>query len=672
MSSSTSETPASGGWRQAVGRARGLALGLGLGLGLAWATPARADDTVDYVVKDGDTCYAIAARELGDRAELATLHRLNPQLGPLPHHLVAGQVLKLPGRTVSPDAHLTGASGIVRFRKPAEAVWDAARRGMELFRAWRVGAEDRSSAELTFRDEDRLQLRENTIVIIYGPERVKARLSPTRAVIEQGTLRSRLGELSPTMEVTTPTAVATIGEGSALVGVLDGGAASTVANHEGRTVALAGKAGGAVKVAANMGTRVRSGKRPEKPRPLLPPPAWRGTDPLAFASLGADGATVAAAWEPVAKAAWYRLEVLAPSGTIVAAAEVPANVTRFELVRVPVGRYQARVSSIDPDRLEGRPSPLRAVVVLPVAIRAAGAATSPTPPTTVAAMPVDDEASEPRLDGGGAAPPTPSVASGATVGGGDLRCSAGPGPIGATLTGAVGAVPADGVAHLDAGGPTEVRCTTAAGLAVAPFVVDVVAPPPPDAAPPPPPPPPPDVAPPPPAPRERERVWTAGGLLGWTRVPTGMIEGYALGDAPIAAYQLDSATELGVRGARWFDRDLFAEVEVRLLASRFADAPGSAWVAGAHAYAGVRLADSRSLEVRALVGGGGHALLGASDYTRRDVELDVGWGLTAAVPIHGGLTLRVDGRQHIAADRAGGVTDLLDVSVGLEGVLSRR
>src|SRR5262245_16943758 len=116
------------------------------------ARSARADDvvTIDYVVKDGDTCYRIAASELGGRSQLEALHRHNPQLGPLPHHLVAGQILKLPQRKVGPDAHLTGASGVVRFRKPAGSVWDAARRGMELFRAWRVGAEDRSSAEVTF------------------------------------------------------------------------------------------------------------------------------------------------------------------------------------------------------------------------------------------------------------------------------------------------------------------------------------------------------------------------------------------------------------------------------------------------------------------------------------------------------------------------------------------
>ena len=617
-------------------------------IGAAPTAPARADDTIDYVVKDGDTCYAIAARELGDRAALPLLHKLNPQLGALPHNLVAGQVLKLPRLTVDADAHLTGASGLVRFRRPAELAWDAARRGMELFRAWRVGAEERSSAEVTFRDDDRLQLRENTIVIIYGPQKARARITPGRAVIEQGTLRSRLGELSPTMEVTTPTAVATIGGGSALVGVIPGGDTSTVANHEGKPVTLASKVGGKVKVASGMGSRVLHGKRPEKPRKLPPPPAWVGPSPVGFAALSADGATLIAAWSPVATAAWYRLEVLAPSGTIVGAVEVPANVTRFEMVRVPLGRYQARVSSIDADRLEGRPGPMLAMTVLPVTVRAAGA----TAATPADGGPVDAGADasggDRRIDGGGAPPPPPAVKAGATVGDPGLRCAA---------DGAVAA--ASGVATLTGAGPTEVRCVTADGLTVAPFVVDVigapVAPPPPVASTPP-----------------RRRLWTVGGLLGWTRMATGPIEGYGLGDAPLAAYQLDSGAELGARAARWFDRDLFAEVELRLIGGRYVAAPEAAWIAGVHAYGGVRLADSRHLEIRALIGGGGHALLTGNRYARRDLELDVAWGLTAAVPLHGGLTLRLDGRQHIAGDRAGGVTDVLDVSVGLEGVLERR
>lgn len=700
---------------------------------LAWPVgPSRADDTVDYVVKAGDTCYSIAAHEYGDRRALPLLHKLNPQLGPLPHKLVAGQVLKLPRHLSDPDAQLTGTSGKVQVRKPAVSLWDAARRGMDLFRAWRVGAQQRSSAEVTFHDDDRLQLRENTIVIIYGPERDRATTTPPQAVIEQGTLRSRLGELSPTVRVSTPTAIATLGTGSALVGVAaDGG--STVANHEGKPVTLTGKVGGRVAVKPGMGTRVARGKPPEKPRPLPPPPAWVSAAPIGFAELAADGATVVAAWQPVATAAWYRLEVLAPSGTVVAAAEVPANVTRFELVRVPRGHYQARVSAIDVDRLEGRPGPLLAMTVLPVTIRPPGSSGVIVTDEIGVGSP-DPTEGDARIDTGGPRPPLPSAARGATIGDLGLRCTI-PGSDDLAL------------ARLTAVGPTTVRCTTTEGLALAPFTVDVTGvtvaadagtdrvalvrgerrvatialasaaplgehwkvegepglnvdgititgatlevalraladapatsqlrvvdaaggPPvasvavlvsePPVAA-----------VPPPPPPRPPTPAWTAGGLLGWSRLPTGA-SGLALGDPEIPAYQLASGAAVGLRVARWFDRRLFAELEFGLLAADYAGAADSSWVAGGHAYLGVRIADSRSIQLRALIGGGTQVVPVADRYTRRDVEGDAAWGLTVAIPMGGRLSFRIDGRQHLAGARTGGVTQFVELSAGLESVL---
>jgi hypothetical protein len=427
------------------------------------APGADSRDTVDYIVRAGDTCYGIAARELGDRARLPVLHRHNPQLGPLPHNLRPGQVLKLPRLSVDPDATLTGASGLVRFRRPAQAMWDAARHGMDLFRAWRIGAEARSSAEVTFRDRDQLQLRENTIVIIYGPARAAAKVTPAQAVLERGTLRSRLGELSPTVRVTTPTAVATLGTGSALVSVLAGEDASTVANHDGAAIPVVGRgrARGTVRVAAGMGSRVVRGRPPEPPRPLPPAPAWMPSPLTRFAAVGAEGAVVSASWTAVASAARYRVEILSPSGTIVGTAEVPAGVTRFELVRVPPGEYQARVASIDVDRLEGKPGPLLPLTVLPVAIRPPGG--------EVAGAAAPGPAADPdaRIDGGGARPASPLAARGATVGSDALACST------------AGWVP--GVAHLLTLGPVVIHCATAGTTAgpdpahrLAPFTVDVV------------------------------------------------------------------------------------------------------------------------------------------------------------------------------------------------------
>jgi hypothetical protein len=103
---------------------------------------ARADQPPDdYVVQGDETCMEIASKVLGDRRLLPELHRLNPQLGPLPHALRPGQIIKVPHVEQGPDARLTRKIGDVRFRRPSEGAWDAARRGMDLFRAWRVGSE---------------------------------------------------------------------------------------------------------------------------------------------------------------------------------------------------------------------------------------------------------------------------------------------------------------------------------------------------------------------------------------------------------------------------------------------------------------------------------------------------------------------------------------------------
>jgi hypothetical protein len=699
---------------------------------IAAAPRAHADETTDYVVKRGDTCISVAVRELGNRAELATLHRLNPQLGRAPHKLTAGQILKVPQRRVTPDAHLSSAVGEVRVRKPAETAWDAARRGMALFRAWRVGAEQRSSAEVTFRDSDRLQLRENTIVIIYGPTADRTRAVPAKAVLEQGTLRTRLAELSPTLTVATPSATATLGAGAALIGVAAGGA-STVANHDGGTIALVGRAGGRVAVRAGMGSRVQRGKRPEKPRPLPPPPRWDGDDPLAFAAVSADGATIVARWQPEPVAARYRLEILGAGGGVVASAEVPAAVDRFELVRVPVGDYQARIASIDAAGLEGKPGALRSLRVLPVTLRPPGADTG----ERAAAPPAPADSDRPLA--GGAAPPPASAATGAMVGDDDVRCASGDaaGPI-ATLT---------------AGGAAEVRCSTADGLALAPFTVLVVpitaavvggeaaltlprdaardvtirltsdAPVGADwraeadpgvlvertevdgnavtiglraaagapatamvrvrpAAGGPPvatlairiPQPTIEAPPPPPVVHARPRpirTWTGGGLVGWSDLPTGTAAGTALGQPEALDLQPEGGLALGGRLGRWFGHRLFVELELLAISSDRRGATENVWLLGGRGYLGVRLNDERALEGRLLLGGGGLALLGADEGDGREAVPSASWGLTAAVPLGRHFSLRLDGRHHLVPARSRGLTQVIEATVGFEGALLR-
>lgn len=316
------------------------------------ATTARAED---YVVEDGDSCLAIAVRVLGDRTQLDALHRLNPQLGTLPHRLVAGTVIHLPPHApTGPDAKLTRAAGDVKIRKPSTSEWNAAQRGMDLFRAWRIGAADRANAELTFRDDSRLGMRERTIVVIYGPEKRLAKVITATASLEEGTLEARLGELDgKPVVVRTPAGSTDLRAGTALVSSQPGGA-SIVANHGGAPIPLRGTTRArAVKIAAGMGSRVLPGKAPEKPRPLPPSPVWPAR--TAWVALGTT-TPVALEWHSALRATSYRVAIVDVGGDTVAVATVaaPAHGATIELAP---GRYTAIASAIDADGFESVPAP---------------------------------------------------------------------------------------------------------------------------------------------------------------------------------------------------------------------------------------------------------------------------------------------------------------------------
>ena len=144
---------------------------LGLGLALASA-PLEAQiptdvETYEYTVQEGDTCAAIAGRAFGNRRRYDIIHLYNPNMGPPPHSLEPGSTLTLP-RNTGPDARVTAVRREVQARQPSDTDWRSASRGLGLFRGWRVNTLEESTAELTFQDDSRVHMRENTLVIIYG------------------------------------------------------------------------------------------------------------------------------------------------------------------------------------------------------------------------------------------------------------------------------------------------------------------------------------------------------------------------------------------------------------------------------------------------------------------------------------------------------------------------
>lgn len=380
----------------------------------AFGDPVRAQtsaETFEYTVVPGDSCGRIAQRFYGAWRRYGVILRFNPllaegaQRGACGPYLRPGVVLVLPrvytedgafgsagsaanGPTATPaepdpDARVTRTVREVQAAEPEARDWQRARRGLPLWRGWRVNTLERAAADVTFRDASRIALRENTLIVIYGGES-RARRETTQATLERGQLRSRLAELR--LQVDTPSGSAELATGSALVGVDDEGT-TRVSNFAGEPASVRGRQG-RVAVREGFGSKVIRNARPSRPRPLPPAPTW-SEGPRRFVGVHPYGATVTGAWSAVEVARRYRVEVVDGEGDVVAATEVPAEVTRFELHRFPEGAYRVRVSTIDGDFFESRPSDAREIEValgrldVPTEDALPDPSEEPTPPTVM-------------------------------------------------------------------------------------------------------------------------------------------------------------------------------------------------------------------------------------------------------------------------------------------------
>jgi phage tail protein X len=194
-------------------------------LALVLRAPAAAqdgggEDTILYTIQVGDTCYGIAQRFFGNPRQChEVIYRYNPHMGSDASNIRPGVTITIPVRNPNaPDARVTRTARDVQARSSSSADWRSARRGLGLYRGWHVSTEESASAEVTFRDESQIQMRENTLVIIYGGTAENtARRRTSQATLERGTLRSRLGDLR--LQVATPSGETELNGGSSVVTV---------------------------------------------------------------------------------------------------------------------------------------------------------------------------------------------------------------------------------------------------------------------------------------------------------------------------------------------------------------------------------------------------------------------------------------------------------------------
>jgi hypothetical protein len=353
---------------------RAVALLLTLGL----TRPARAaGPLIDYVVQKGDTCEKVTRKLYGSGKHIDLLHA-NNELGPKPHHLKPGMVLRVPQSvdadaapaSVAPDAILSFLRNEVDAYTPAQ---HPGRRDEPLSRGHRVNTHAAASAEITFADESRLQLGEHSLIVILGSTRTQARTGKAEdTTLVTGSLRAHLGALAgkprPPLTLATPSAEVALAPGEAQVSV-DAEQSTRLAVHRGSARLRAQRK--SVTVPEQHGSKALRGQPPTPPRPLPAAPIWTSPPPLFVlqqspepvistyaAGVGLTGAPTPAGWH-VQVASDDRFNDL------IVDTRAPSEVTRLEL-RAPPGRYHARVSALDGDQFEGRASERVEVVVASV------------------------------------------------------------------------------------------------------------------------------------------------------------------------------------------------------------------------------------------------------------------------------------------------------------------
>ena len=327
---------------------------------------AEARKLQNYVVQPGDTCVNIAERFIGDGKLYTLIHKHN-RLGPPPHLLKVGTVLKLAAEPA--PGRVSWLQRRVDAKGPKASYWQRARRNMALWRLYKISTSSGSSAGIVFDDRSKLAMRENALLVIYGSaKQSQLRLAKNRVVkLDRGIVRGGLAALDKRARLTVKTPAATIALASrdTLIEV-DEAKRSSVSVFDGQaTVSAKGKQ---VTVPMNFGLTVAQGQRPRPPKPLLPAPSWAAHRKHLRVILPGEEARFEASWRPLAGAQRYRF-VLANNSKFespIADATVGSGIHRFRVERLKAGTYWARVSALDADRLSSKSSRRLRLEVVPL------------------------------------------------------------------------------------------------------------------------------------------------------------------------------------------------------------------------------------------------------------------------------------------------------------------
>lgn len=330
------------------------------------------EPVVHWLVEPGETCADVAIALYDSERHAGLVHRYNDVdcSQPLP----TARLLILPMNvTAPPVARLGSARPVVRARPP-EGSWVTANTGMTFDEGYGVNTLQRASAELLFRDNSRVLLQENTLVVIYdSAKRTLGNTTPdgSHVAVSEGELRAAVGPLrgvpvrvatedGAKVELRGQDAAVRRRAGRTAVSVYDGGARVTSAET-------------AVDVPAEHGTTFYDRAPPWRPKPLPAAPEWAGgsgrlTSVRHLGGPSSEPGNVRLSWASVPAIVGYRVELARDLEfrDVWLREEIPARISSLQLTGLPPGAYYVRVQGVDEDGLLGMPTVPRAVWVIGV------------------------------------------------------------------------------------------------------------------------------------------------------------------------------------------------------------------------------------------------------------------------------------------------------------------
>lgn len=265
---------------------------------------------------------------------------------------------------VADSARISGVSGEVEWTAPGAETWTDARDGQVLEVGARVRTGPKGRADLTLADGSALQLQSDSEFMLAEQTRDRRDQKRTsRLNVKVGEL---VGRITPRENTNSQFHILSNGSVTAIRGTelrvgSDEAKAVRVAVLEGE-VAL-NSAGQKINLPENFGSVVPFNQPPSPPIKLPPPPVPDG--PAAVATTAVQ--RVRFAWtpaDPIAELSGYRLEIATDDGFTRIVQDERVKGAGWTSATLAPGDYRWRLSSINPDGLQGPSTETRALTIL--------------------------------------------------------------------------------------------------------------------------------------------------------------------------------------------------------------------------------------------------------------------------------------------------------------------